>query len=241
MKYRLDRFINVLAPEVRIFAMNKLVRFAPNSAMRLTERLFDLPISDVVRNSPSLFIHIPKNAGTTVNNALYGRFVGHRTALWYRRADREFFDTKYKFSIMRDPVERFISAFFFLQAGGTSLVHASPQARRFVQGYKSIVEFIADVESKSLIFKKMDLVFHNQCDYIADDKQRIMIDKVYVLSAIAGTQIAVPGASIDMTVITNSSEKPRLAGPDMDVVVAFVSKHYAEDIKIITDLSKSWE
>lgn len=71
----------------------------------------------------SIFIHIPKCAGLSVAHALYGnRAGGHLTLDEYLRifepaAIRQYF----KFTFVRNPWDRLVSAFHFLKAGGISL------------------------------------------------------------------------------------------------------------------------
>lgn len=81
----------------------------------------------------SLFIHVPKAAGTSVSIALYGREVGHLPAAGYRAADAAKFHSYFKFAFVRDPAERFKSAYSYLMNGG------SPADRRFTQ--KHLAQF----------------------------------------------------------------------------------------------------
>lgn len=68
----------------------------------------------------SLFVHIPKTAGISVYKSLYAQsaLYGHAPALAFQFRDPIKFDKYFKFSFIRNPTERFASAFYFLKAGG---------------------------------------------------------------------------------------------------------------------------
>jgi hypothetical protein len=65
-----------------------------------------------------LFIHIPKNAGTSISHALYGKEIGHHPVAWYRERFPHSLAGIPSFAVVRDPVRRFVSAFLFLKSGG---------------------------------------------------------------------------------------------------------------------------
>ncbi len=70
----------------------------------------------------SIFVHIPKCAGVSVNQALYGSLAGgHLTIQDYIIAFGPIkFRSFYKFTIVRNPWDRLVSAFHFLKGGGFS-------------------------------------------------------------------------------------------------------------------------
>jgi hypothetical protein len=68
-----------------------------------------------------IFIHIPKNAGTSIINLLNGFKTieqEHNTYWDYLRADDERFENYYKFCVVRNPWDRLFSAYKYLQKGG---------------------------------------------------------------------------------------------------------------------------
>jgi hypothetical protein len=61
---------------------------------------------------PVLFIHIPKNAGSSVMKAIYGRASGHCPAFYYMANDENQYKQRITFSIVRNPYDRFVSIFY---------------------------------------------------------------------------------------------------------------------------------
>lgn len=72
------------------------------------------------KETETIFIHIPKAAGMSLANAIYGNFAGsHAKVSDYRYifAENEF-DRFFKFSFVRNPWDRLYSAYSFLKKGG---------------------------------------------------------------------------------------------------------------------------
>jgi chondroitin 4-sulfotransferase 11 len=70
-----------------------------------------MPISTKLR---SIFIHIPKNAGTSVLHALgMVEYEGHIPWWEYRQMDPRKWDSYFKFAIVRNPWERTVSNYLY--------------------------------------------------------------------------------------------------------------------------------
>lgn len=67
--------------------------------------------NELPQDIKALFIHIPKNAGTSVTRVLYGRELGHRPAVLYLATDAQRFASMPSFAIIRNPYDRFCSIF----------------------------------------------------------------------------------------------------------------------------------
>ena len=67
-----------------------------------------MPISD---EKKLIFIHIPKNAGTSLEKTLNMRATGHKTYLDYKRLYPKEYEQYDKFAVVRNPYDRFISCF----------------------------------------------------------------------------------------------------------------------------------
>ena len=78
-----------------------------------------MPIHQAYERHNCLFVHIPKCAGLTVSRSLFGADSQHRDLFQYRLIfGHRFVDKAFKFTFLRDPIERFISAYYFLKNGG---------------------------------------------------------------------------------------------------------------------------
>lgn len=68
-----------------------------------------------------LFVHIPKCAGNSINNGLLNvpSGMGHLSIFDYAIAlTQSEFESLFKFTFVRNPWERLVSAYFFMQQGG---------------------------------------------------------------------------------------------------------------------------
>lgn len=74
-------------------------------------------IDDWMRSREAIFIHIPKAAGRSIQQALdipiHG--VAHVPAEAYRRAEPEFFARCHVFTLVRNPWDRLVSGYHFMQ------------------------------------------------------------------------------------------------------------------------------
>ena len=87
-----------------------------------------------------LFIHIPKAAGTSISLELYGIQVSHSKISEYKEFDRKKPNIK-TFTIVRNPIDRFISAYNFLKKGGMTEYDGYLRDKYF-NNFNSINDFI---------------------------------------------------------------------------------------------------
>lgn len=75
-----------------------------------------------MRHHNAIFVHIPKTGGVSINQALfYSMGGGHRSLSDYRNElTQKEYARFFKFSIVRNPVDRLLSAANYLYAGGQS-------------------------------------------------------------------------------------------------------------------------
>jgi hypothetical protein len=117
----------------------------------------------------AIFVHIPKNGGTSVNHALYGRFMGHSTAADIQRWAPKTFRKLPSVALSRNPWDRCLSAYRFARAGqgndGLSDVGMTPnpvyQSKAFKSFERFVLEWLPNVD-----LLKEDHVFHPQLRFI---------------------------------------------------------------------------
>ncbi len=66
----------------------------------------------------SLFIHVPKVAGSSIFEALYGQEGRHHPSYLYRYVNGRKYDAYFKFGFVRNPWDRLVSAYHYLSQGG---------------------------------------------------------------------------------------------------------------------------
>jgi chondroitin 4-sulfotransferase 11 len=143
---------------------------------RLKARIYKLGYPRLFDQTRSIFIHVPRAAGSTVAMALYERQITHYSwRLWYDINPRKFREY-FKFAIIRDPIDRFRSSFRFLKAGGIN-----DEDREFgttaLTRYESANELALASVSAIVQQKILGYVhFRPQAEFVADDSGRSMMD-----------------------------------------------------------------
>lgn len=128
----------------------------------------------------TIFVHVPKAAGTSVALSLFGEKVFHFPARYYRQYDRQKFDSYFKFTIVRDPVARFLSAYSFLKAGGVT-VFDERFRDRWLADYdrpEDLVDKLYDEVVNDRLSRLLDWGhLAPQCDYVCHNGQ-LLVDYV---------------------------------------------------------------
>lgn len=66
-----------------------------------------------------IFIHIPRAAGTSIANEVIGRRAGHLTATEIKRQmGEDLYNTMFSFSVVRNPYDRLVSAYYYAKNRG---------------------------------------------------------------------------------------------------------------------------
>ncbi len=74
------------------------------------------PLPSAFHDTKSIFIHIPKCAGTSIGHALYpDASVGHRPVKWYQDRFPDEYSHYFTYSFTRNPWDRLASAWFYLK------------------------------------------------------------------------------------------------------------------------------
>ena len=140
------------------------------------------------------FIHIPKNAGTSISSYLYSEQIGH----WRWDQVRQMNPVKYKkwtkFAVTRNPVERFLSAYDFLVAGG---INNGDEwfARDFVRPHGDINEFLRRLCEHDRFRESVMQYWHfqPQRSYVCSEHGMCMVDYLVPIEEIFGRMASLSG------------------------------------------------
>lgn len=170
--YKLAKWYNF----IRKFKILKLI--VPKRVKKELNMRFDNPYSKLELENKFIFIHIPKTAGNGIIKSLYGKkATGHTYAIWYKKFDSKKFDKFFKFALVRNPWDRLVSAFFYLQEGGMNKKdkNFSDKYLKKHNNFKNFVLSLEDEKYRQLILSwvhfipQYKFVFHKDnllVDYI---------------------------------------------------------------------------
>jgi len=109
----------------------------------------------------AIFIHIPKTGGMSIRDALYQKvkIIGHHISASAVKSQVDNWDSTFKFSVVRNPWERMVSAFFF--------------------GAKKESKWILGRTFDEWVFERLYAVknIKTQCDFLMEDG-KIIVDFV---------------------------------------------------------------
>lgn len=125
-----------------------------------------------------IFIHVPKAAGSSIEKALFSTRgeVGHHGAEEYLLADAEKFRRYFTFAFVRNPLDRFVSAYEYLAQGGRNRFDEAWMRQQIepYPGFKSFVMRLKDPSQRKTILAWMH--FKPQHRFVCDDTDKIMVD-----------------------------------------------------------------
>ncbi|MCD6400709.1 MAG: sulfotransferase family 2 domain-containing protein [Anaerolineales bacterium] len=185
--------------------------------------------------SEIIFVHVPKAAGTSISHALYGRSLGHFKASEIKRYCPVEFSSLYKFTFVRNPWDRAVSAYRFALKGSTDTAGMRRPEQYNVPAFRSfeafVYEWLADKE-----LAKLDNVFQPQYLFVADDDGALMVDflgKVESLDEDIIRLSAETGIKLDIPDLNRISAKGSYVESYKDKqLINVVGDLYAEDVAL---------
>jgi|SRR5579859_2254682 len=139
-----------------------------------------------------LFIHIPKAAGMSISQALYGTQVKHLSIRLARRLDGERLAPLPSFAVLRDPTARFLSAYRYGRAGGSASNAVAEPFRTLYRGFRSIDDALDHIERAADPYA-VDHIYRPQSWYVCDAQGRIAVDRLLTLDDIPDLPALLPG------------------------------------------------
>lgn len=207
---------------------------------RACDRGFGLPIDRKRRRrlrridrARTLFIHIPKNAGMSIAQALYGEQIKHATIRYYAKAARRMLWNTTSFAVLRDPIARFLSAFAYAQAGGSPHNRVSAPFRATYMAFGSIDDALDHLESARDIYQ-IDHIFRPQSWYVTDRHGKVIVDRLFLIDEFDRVRRFLALRQIADVPHLNQIDQPPLALSDTQV--ARIQAFYARDWQLVQAL-----
>lgn len=184
-----------------------------------------------------VFIHIPKAAGTSINQALYGRFMGHTHALDVERWGSATVKALPSFAIARNPWDRLVSAYRFAKRGagvGGDIKAAILRPEQYqTPEFERFDTFVTDWLSSRDI-SRLDYVFQPQSLFVCDQSGKLAVDHVGRVENLAPTLDFIRdsiGRPIELPVSNRSGGAIDYRDFYTPELAALVGRIYAEDAR----------
>lgn len=176
-----------------------------------------------------VFIHVPKAAGTSVNHALYGRTLGHYSALEIEKTFPGLFDRAFTFTLVRNPWDRALSAYQFARQGQTDSMGVQNPGQYQIPVFDSFERFVNEwLPAQDLL--KTDFIFQPQSHFACDANGEIMVDFVGKVESL-NKDMQVVSKRLGRNISVGKSNSTRLAG--MDYRSAFTSNEMIDAISML--------
>jgi len=136
------------------------------------------PNPQIYRHLETIFVHVPKTAGTSIEQHLRqskSQVVGgHTTAIAYRSAFPIEFNAYFTFAIVRHPYDRFRSAYSYLKQHPINAALANES----VHTSESINDFIATYSNTATIRDSIVHMFPQHI-FVCDRDEAIILEAIY--------------------------------------------------------------
>jgi len=114
-----------------------------------------------------IFVHVPRAAGTSISRALYGEgCTHHHSARYYRAVHPKLWARAQSFAVLRDPFDRFASAYAFVRAGGTPTCRLSNVFARQTAHVVTVDDYLSFLEDREPL--DLDFVMRPQSWFVCD-------------------------------------------------------------------------
>lgn len=240
LKSRLNPYIESIG--ARLFGVDQYADIFEKIALsrrsrKLWPALLPRSMPADVASAPLLFIHVPKNGGTSVKRALYSSDPGHASIRYYELFFPARLAQTQTLALVRDPVARFLSGFDFLMNGGGGDVRIQPRPMHHMRNIRTIDDFLDFIEAADGDWLKLDTFVRPQCWYIVDHKNLIRVKHLWMLDNSEGLMQFL--AAYGTADIPHANRTRRTARSLTCEQLARVSHLYAEDFALYEQLKVS--
>jgi hypothetical protein len=143
-------------------------------------RAFHWRIDPAFKARRLIFVHVPRAAGMSVAEALGARPLSHYSMRYYRIVSPRFAAEADSFAVLRDPFERFASAYAMVRAGGAERVRLSPPFLKQTAHIRSVDDYLSWLERRPPL--ACDHVMRPQSWYVCDLKTgAVLVKRLFLL------------------------------------------------------------
>jgi hypothetical protein len=137
------------------------------ASMPRAMRLFGWRLDEAIRRRNLIFVHVPRVAGTSIAQALYGpRCTRHHSIRYFKTVAPQFWAGADSFALLRDPFDRFASAYAFVRSGGTESCRLSDVFVRQTAHLRNVDDYLSFLEERDAL--SLDFVMRPQSWFICD-------------------------------------------------------------------------
>lgn len=182
----------------------------------------------------SIFVHIPKCAGVAISEAIFGNLAGGHTTLdeYLNIFEPEHVASYFKFTVVRNPWDRAVSAYFFLQNGGFGNASDIEFKKEFGDT-RNFRDFVKHWVNKANIWRWHH--FRPQYHYMLEKRGKVRLDFVAFLENIdSDFTYIVKRLGLDSSLAkSNKSNHSSYMDYYDEESRDIVAEAYAEDIKML--------
>jgi hypothetical protein len=183
----------------------------------------------------AIFVHIPKCAGVSINKTLFGNLAGGHTTLeqYLTVFEPQNLLNYFKFTIVRNPWDRVVSAYFFLQQGGMNRWDKEFYELE-LKKYSTFEQFVCE-----WLVKPENIIKHHhfepQIDFITDKYNKVKLDFIGYLENIDEDFEYICNKMKIQATLQNSNKSNRNNYQDYysDETKAVVAEVYKQDIELL--------
>jgi hypothetical protein len=185
-----------------------------------------------IKKHKAIFVHIPKSAGTSIRESLFGGGGAHRTIAGFQAVlSPQLFAECFKFTFVRNPWDRLVSAFFYLK--NQNMMSNQRWARENLSKFEDFHTFVTRWLTRENLWSYV--LFRPQYHFICFEGRQPAVDFIGFYENLAS----------DFTVICNhikssakleeknrNSQRRDYCEYYTDETRHLVAKLYAEDIEL---------
>jgi len=190
-----------------------------------------------MRRRRLIFVHVPRVAGMSIVRALYGEGgIRHYSMRYYAAIDPRFAAAAGSFALLRDPVDRFVSAYAFVRNSGTSASRLSDVFVTQTAHIASVDDYLCFLEERGPL--DLDFVMRPQSWFVCGNDGAVLVKHLFLY----GEDRAALGAflkshGIDMLPWLNRTERSELRLTSRQI--SRIERIYAVDFALIESVRAS--